>query len=583
MTERIQKLMELTLKGEMHVKTVDTAFDRMDLILPEQEKDVKRICEYILNQRPLLTKHSLLTGFFRFDGSVVGDAFHRSGHTNTQAFLKHFYCKHIDNLSSMDWQHGTSDYRKVLKIGMRGIIGEIEQSIKRHTDPEKRDFLESLKKIAETFVLWIEKCAAIVQDYARDVKEEQHRADLDRLSASLLRISKNPPSDFYEAVLMIYVCFSLNPDSFGTLDRYLSEFYFRGIASKTLTREDAKAYMQELFLMVQAATPIESYGFTRGGQSHFCIGGRDENGKDCYNELSDLIVESLLELDTHIPEISFRWTSDTPTCVLRHLLDCERHDKNKRLAFTNDDRRIDAYTKICGFPYEEAVNYTLVGCNEPAMLGGMAASTSHGNLAHSIEWVMHHRGPEIENARDFDEFYAVFKDQLYSDLDKIYYYDDQYNLQRGKDVNYVSCLLLNGCIENGKSITQGGVNYAVSTIMFLGNVTVMDSLAMIKQLVFEDKTVTMKELLEALQSNWQGYEDLHRLIQKTGRFFGNDDDTPTAWQNGFTTTSMHTSRTRGRYTVIPSCLATTRDTPCTSNGSVRPRRQPPTADTTASR
>lgn len=105
------------------------------------------------------------------------------------------------------------------------------------------------------------------------------------------------------------------------------------------------------------------------------------------------------------------------------------------------------------------------------MLGGMCASTSHANLAHSIEYVMHCRNKEIEHAESFEEFYEVFKDQLYKDLDKIYHYDDLYNLQKAKDINYVSCLFLNGCIDNAKSITQGGVNYGISNIMFLGNVS----------------------------------------------------------------------------------------------------------------
>ena len=118
----------------------------------------------------------------------------------------------------------------------------------------------------------------------------------------------------------------------------------------------------------------------------------------------------------------------------------------------------------------------------------------------------------------------MFKSQLYSDLDMIYYYDDQFNLQRAKDMSYVSCLFLNGCIENGKSITQGGVNYAVSTIMFLGNVTVIDSLSIIKQFVFDEKRLSMAELINALKANWEGYEDLRNAILKTGDFFGNDDD-----------------------------------------------------------
>ncbi len=515
----------MTLDGKMHVEPIKTNFDRMDLFLSNTERDVKRICEYILNQKPLITKYSRFTGFFSFDGSVIGDIFRRSGHKNTSELIESFYCKKIDNLSSLDWQHGTSDYRHVLSVGIVGIISDINDSISVHTEPNELDFLNGLKRIAETFILWLKKCSALVSDYYNNIDESDYRENLEKLFSALLNISENAPKNFYEAVLTIYVCFSMNPDSFGTLDRYLSEFYFRDISNGDLTEEDAKAYLQELFLMVQAYAHKDSDEFTKGGQSHFCIGGRDENGNDCYNQVSQLIIESLMELDTHIPEISLRWTNDTPREVFRYVLECEKSDKNKRIAFTNDDRRIEAHTKICSFPYKEAVNYTLVGCNEPAMLGGMCASTSHANLAHSIEYVMHCRNKEIEHAKSFEAFYEVFKDQLYKDLDKIYHYDDLYNLQKAKDINYVSCLFLNGCIDNAKSITQGGVNYGVSNIMFLGNVTVIDSLAIIKQFVFEEKTLTMHELVDALKNNWAGYENLKNNRSKRGNFFGNDDET----------------------------------------------------------
>jgi len=527
MNERIAKLTELTLSasGEMYVTPVPTKFDRMDMFLPEHARNAKQICEYILNQEPKLTEYSAMTGFFNFDGSVIGELFNRKGHKHTCETLDKFYLKHIENLSSMDWQHGTSDYRKVLEIGVCGITEEIASSIARHTDPEKKEFLAAVKEIADCLCAWIERCSHKALAFSQTVENAEYKQNLEKLSASLGNLSKNPPSNFYEAVLTIYICFSMNPDSFGTLDRYLSKFYFKDIASGELTREQAKIYLQELFLMVQAATPRHSSNFTKGGQSHFCVGGRDANKQDCYNELSQLIIESLVELPTYIPQVTLRWTNDTPKDAFKQVLIYERNDKNKRIAFTNEDKRIEAYTKICGFPYEEAVNYTLVGCNEPAMLGGMCASSSHGNLAHAIEWVIHHRSEEVVNAKSFDEFYAVFKDQLYQDLDKIYYYDDMYNLQRAKDINYVSCLFLNGCIESGKSPTQGGVNYAVSTIMYLGNVTAIDSLSIVKQFVFDEKILSLSELIDALQANWEGYEELRTMILKKGHFFGNDDDT----------------------------------------------------------
>ncbi|MBQ2967242.1 MAG: hypothetical protein IJE10_03855 [Clostridia bacterium] len=522
MDKRIQKLAELTLSGQMYVNPVKTDYDRMDLLLPEHEKDVKRICEFILNQQPKITKYSALTGFFNFDASVIGNIFHRGGHPYTDKVLHEFYCKKVDNLSSMDWQHGTADYRTVLSGGMTGVMKEIEKSIESHTEPDRILFLQDLKKIAETFILWIKKCSGLVEEFSKTVEEKEYRENLKKLSGALLNIANGAPKTFYEAVLAIYVCFSLIPDSLGTLDRYLSSFYFRDIEKGILTETEAKVYIQELLLMVQAVTPIESYGFSRGGQSHFCIGGRDIDKKDCYNEVSKLIVDSLMELPTDIPEVTLRWTNDTPTEVLKYVLQCERNDKHKRIAFTNDDKRIQAYTKVCGLPYSEAINYTLVGCNEPALLGGMCASTSHANLAHSVETVLHDRSAEIVHAKTFEEFYAVFKDQLYKDLDRIYHLDDLYNLGRSRDINYVSCLLMNSSIKNGKSTTQGGADYAISTIMFLGNVTVIDSLAIIKQFVFDEKRIKMQELLDALCANWDGFEALRFEILKKGDFFGND-------------------------------------------------------------
>ena len=82
MVERIKKLTELTLKGEMYAKPTETQFDREDLFLSRQEMESKRLCEFILNQNPILTSYSKMTGFFNCNGSVVGDAFRRMGHKN---------------------------------------------------------------------------------------------------------------------------------------------------------------------------------------------------------------------------------------------------------------------------------------------------------------------------------------------------------------------------------------------------------------------------------------------------------------------------------------------------------------------
>ena len=78
MSTRISKLTDLTMKGEMYAYPQKTKYDRNDIFLSEAECSVKRLCEYILNQEPVVTEYQTMTGFLNFDGSVSDDAFRRS-------------------------------------------------------------------------------------------------------------------------------------------------------------------------------------------------------------------------------------------------------------------------------------------------------------------------------------------------------------------------------------------------------------------------------------------------------------------------------------------------------------------------
>ena len=524
MTERIRKLTDLTLEGKMYATPTKTEYDREDLFLTRQQMESKRLCEFILNQEPVLTEYSKMTGFFNCDGSVVGDAFRRGGHKFTGEVLGQFYLKSVDNLSTMEWQHATADYKKVLEKGIQGIIEEIDDSLKVHTEPEQVEFLNALKAVANALVGWAHKCSEKALELSKAVENKAYKENLVTLSKALLTVPENKPNSFYEAVLTIYICFSADPDSVGTLDRYLRPFYEADIKNGKLTREEAKEYLQELFLMLQAATNITSSNFTRGGESHFCIGGYLPNGEDGFCDMSRLILESLLDLPTYIPQVTLRWTAKTPKEVFRYALDCERKDPHKRIAFQNDEKRMKCYTEICGFPFEKAVGYTTVGCNEPAFLGAITGSNSKINFARSTETLFHKKSEKIVNAKTFDEYYEIFLEELFSDLDIAYAYDDKYNRERAKDINYLSSLFFQGTIEKAKSLTQGAGDVVIASPMLMGIANVIDSLIIVKQFVFDEKIVSMQELISAVQADWADYEDLRTLIINKGDFFGNDTE-----------------------------------------------------------
>lgn len=524
MNNRIKKLTDKTLNGEMYALPKTTEFDREDLFLSKQQMESKRICEYIMNQEPVLFEYSKMTGFFQFDGSVVGDIFRRSGHKNFERLKEDFLLKPVENLSTCEWQHATADYQKVLDIGIAGIINDIDDSLTKHKKDEEIEFLYAIKDVANTLIKWAHKCSEKALLLSENVKNTEYSENLKTLSKALLNVPENRPTSFYEAVLSIYICFSADPDSVGTLDRYLYPFYKSDIESGKLTKEEAKEYLQELFLMLQSATHKDSRNFTRGGESHFCIGGYLPNGDDGFNELSRLIIESLMELPTWIPQVTLRWTKKTPREVLRFMMDCERKDPNKRIAFQNDEKRIKCYTEICGFSFEEAVGYTTVGCNEPAFLGAITGSNSKVNFARSMETIFHSKYEEILKARNFDEFFEIFTAELFSDLEKAYSYDDKYNSVRARDINYISSLFFRGCIEKAMSATRGAGKTGIASPMCIGIPNVIDSLIIVKQFVFDDRFITMEQLVQALHSNWKGYEELREVILRKGDFFGNDTE-----------------------------------------------------------
>lgn len=525
MEKRIEKLTEMTLRGEMYPTPREWTLDRMKLFLPEHLKQAEKIRAYILAQEPVLTEYQALTGSFTYTDSVVGDAHQRAGHKYTAEIMASFYLKPLDNLVTMEWQHATADFNRVIRIGVRGIREEIAASKAAHADDrEKTEFLDALSIVADALVEWAHKCSDRARARAEETANPEHKKNLMQLAGALKKIPEEPAGSFYEAVLAVYLFFQYDPDSLGTLDRTLYDFYQKDLAAGVITPEKAKTYLQELFLMIQARVPM-GCNFTRGGESHFCVGGYDEHRQDVFNEFSRLILEAMTDLPTYIPQASLRWTPKTRWEDFLWVLDRLRKDKSKRLAIVGDEQKIHSFMEIAHIPFETACRYSSVGCNEVAFPGGMVGGTVNANLLHSLEKTLYDHEEEIKRAESFEEFFAIYKRELFADIDSICAYDDAFNRVRAMDTNYVSSVIFADCIETATSFTAGQVKNAIANPGLVGVVNVIDSLAVIRQLVYDEKVISMESLLAALKNNWQGYEDLHTRILKTGKFFGNDDDT----------------------------------------------------------
>lgn len=523
MEERIRSLTEKTVAGKMRTEPVTTEFERTDLFLPPLEMASRRVCAYIRNQEPRIEEESCLTGLLTFDGSVVGDLFNRSGHENFQKGSRAFYNQPVDNLLTFEWQHSVGDFGAVIRRGMDGVRADITASMAAHRgDKEAETFLKTQWDFCDAMLDFVKKCSERAAQKAAQTEDPAYRRNLTRLSRALTRVPEHPAECFYEAVLSLCVCYSYLPDSIGLIDRYLEPYYRQDLARGALTQAEATAILQELFLLIQARIPKSSDRFYRGGESHFCVGGYRENGEDGFTDFSMLIVQALMALPTWIPQISMRWTAKTPRAVFAKMMDLARKDANQRIAFVSDEPRLQALMQTQGLTYAQAVQYTMIGCNELALPGGIVFGFDAMNVARSVERTFF-RSDAAEQAGTFDDFYGLFEKELFHDLEEANRIGRGFQAIRSRDCNLVSNFLLDGCIRNAASATQGGADRFLAVGLLIGLPNVIDSLSVTRQLVYDEKRVTMAQLRAALAANWACWEDLRSYIVRKGRFFGNDD------------------------------------------------------------
>jgi len=265
------------------------------------------------------------------------------------------------------------------------------------------------------------------------------------------------------------------------------------------------------------------------------IGGVDAEGNDACNELTELILRATGEIRVTQPTVSFRWHKGTPKKMKELVVDVVSKGLGMPGLF-NDEILIPMMIDK-GVDPEEAWNYSILGCVEPIIEGKTDARPNIGyvNIPKILEITLNNgRDPRTgelvglqtgdpRKFKNFDELWNAFKRQmehaiqLLTDADRV---AAQIHVER-KPTPFISALL-DGCIESGKTMQEGGAVYNSGGIMGVGIGIVTDSLEMIRKHVFEQKTITMDTLLDALAKNFEGYEELRAMLDSDPSKYGND-------------------------------------------------------------
>lgn len=437
--------------------------------------------------------------------------------------------------------HVTIGLKKILSMGFRGIAEQAVRQLDK-LDPGddkyewRKDFLESVEVSATAVCEFAERYAQLAEEMA-DKAGEPRKTELLEIAARCRRVPAQPPSSFMEALQATWMSqvvlqISYGEDSIfcpGRIDQYLYPYYKKDLESGQITPEEAIEAIEEYY--IKLAT------FTGFGPNHVTIGGVDRNGESAVNEISYLMLDAYYNLKGLRNSVAIRtYEGKTPRDFL--LKACKVHRKTAGLSFYND-KIVIRDLMADGYSLEDARDYGAIGCAELAGTGNSNgyASGSSCHFQAVLEMALHEgrrfsngweqigvKTPPASEFKSFEDVKEAFATQLTNSVGVMVKLSD---IKDQVFAEFFPAPLLSstieGCVESGMDVTRGGAKYNHSTVSAQGIGTVANSLAAIKWAVFDEKLVTMEEMVKHLRNNFEGAEELRQqLIHKAPKYGNND-------------------------------------------------------------
>lgn len=465
--------------------------------------------------------------------------------------------------------HLVMNYEKLLRLGYGGIIREAKTGLVglSKKDPhfsEKREFYQAVIICHEAAKKYIGRYADLAEKRAKGEMDPRRKQELTMMADNCRQVAGGPAKSFWQALQLFNFATTMtqiesngHSISYGRMDQWLYPYYEADMREGTIKKEFAQELLEVTYVKMNNPTKIRDGGTAKvrqgrgfGGEC-LTIGGVDKEGDDATNDLTMMLLDASVHTRMMCPWLLVRMHENTPYEVKVKTAECIRAGYGHPKIF-NDAPTIKAMMRK-GMSLEEARDYAVVGCVEPNLPGREYGwhDASYINAVKFMEMVLNggrcldcgphcirwgkcgalgeHLGPDTGSLETYRSFEAVLEsvdkqfdywcDQMCSTLNTI----DKAHRDR-KPLPYVSAFF-EGCLEKGVDLSAGGAIYNGIGPQVSGIATCADTLATIKQLVFDEKKYTGAQLLRAVKDNWEGHDILYALVNSSKvHHYGNDDD-----------------------------------------------------------
>ena len=413
--------------------------------------------------------------------------------------------------------HSNPDYGRIVNFGTEYIRSIIAENRDRYPDEEW--FYRSCLYTLDAIDIIGERYREQALENAGKCESEEDKAFFLRMAKSFETVPRKPAYDFTSAMCSFMLVFALDgSDSPGRFDQYMYPAYM-----KTQNKAEVTDLIDRLW---------EYFHDHRSW--NLCISGSDENWNDESNELTYEILEMVRKKGYNTPNLTCRVHRNTPDKLWNAVADTLATGTGLP-ALYNDDVVCAALEKI-GIPPEDSHRYCMNGCNQIDIFGKSHMGLEDGEVlfVKCLEFALHNGVNAMSGERvsvetgdprtfeTYERFERAFTDQLeYVTYNSCSSANTFQHLRALFEPHPLRSCLIAGCLEKGRDYRNGGPLYNHGQILAEGIADTGDSLYAVKKLVYDEKKYTMAELIDALNADFEGYEQLYHDFKNCEKF-GND-------------------------------------------------------------
>jgi formate C-acetyltransferase len=500
---------------------------------------LKEICDY-------WKKNSSREGFLRWLSEEEKQKYYEVGDPGSWLYGTFLY-----PASSKGWN--VPNYAKVLNMGFVLILAEIEgelatMKMSDEASWNKKIFLQALAIEVKAAIKYSKRYEKLAGEMAKTASGTR-KLELQKIAENCSIVPEQPARSFWQAIqalhfshLMIYWdarTFGVSP---GRVDQYLYPFYKKDINEGKINNEEAIEILECLRVKVNGERQLYPafVSESSSGETQFyncTLGGQTADGNDATNELSYLWLEAARRVKNPHPTLSIR---------VHERLSPDFATKGAELCRLGmgypawfGDKATIPFLLEHGVTLREARNYALAGCVISVVPGKTPATVPMVlNLPKILE-ITFYNGVDpgynkqvgletghFEDFKTYEEFYQAFQKQARYIVAESAQFLHKFRLWRQMILPQMfSSCLFDDCIKRGQNIVGGGAVYQQlgSYALLVGAIDVADSLAAVKRCVFEDHSISLKQLVGSLKNNFQSAENVRKILL-TAPKYGNDDD-----------------------------------------------------------